>query len=104
MVIGHFCRFEVRVAFVGAIGNLPIALPVANTFPATYIDAETDRFKNDVFGSNLRPDHVVEQTVVIEIPLKRSHAREIVLLPFLQKGATLFISHGLFVVRHNTSI
>ena len=100
MVIGHFGHFEVLVAFVGAIGNPPIVLPIADTVFAANIDAMIVRFENHVFGSNLGPDHVVEQTVVEEISLKRSHAREILLLPLLQKSAALFIRHGLPIVGH----
>ena len=44
MVIGHVCHFEVRVAFVGAIGNPPIVLPIADTVLAAYIDAMIVRF------------------------------------------------------------
>jgi hypothetical protein len=106
MVIGDVCHLGVLVAFVGAIGNPPIepALPISDTFLAADIDAKVLRFKNDDLGSNLGPDHVVEQTVTVKIPLKRSHAREIVFLPFLQKSATLFIRHEYPVVRHNTPI
>lgn len=100
MVIGHFGHFEVLVAFVGAIGNPPIVLPIADTVFAADIDAMIVRFKNHVSGSNLGPDHVVEQTVVEEISLKRSHAREILLLPLLQKSAALFIRHGHPIVGH----
>ena len=100
MVKGHLISFEVLMALVGAISNLAIAFPIADTFLTAKIGAKVDRFKNHIFGSNLRPDHVVEQTVVIEIPLKRSHVCEIILPPFLQKSATLFICHGLFVVGH----
>ena len=83
MVIGHFGHFVVLVAFVGAIGNPPIVLPIADTVFAADIDAMIVRFKNHVSGSNLGPDDVVEQTIVEEISLKRSHAREILLLPLL---------------------
>jgi hypothetical protein len=79
MVIGYFRHRGVLVAFVGAIGNPPIepALPISDTLLTAEIDAKVLRFKNHVFGSNFRPDYVVEQTVVVEIPLKRSHAGEI---------------------------
>jgi hypothetical protein len=102
MVIGHFSDFLDLVAFVGAIGNPPIelALPISDTFLAAEIDAKVSRFRNLVLRSNLRPDHVVEQTIVVEIPLKRSHAREIVLLPLVQKSATLFIRHWFPIVGH----
>jgi hypothetical protein len=35
---------------------------------------------------NLGPDHVVEQTVIEEISLKRSHAREILLIHFSKRA------------------
>jgi hypothetical protein len=92
------------VAFVVAIGDPPIepALPISDTFLAAEIDAKILRFKNDIFGSNLRPDHVVEQTVAVEIPFKRIHAREILSLQLVQKSATLFIRHRFLVIGHNT--
>jgi hypothetical protein len=85
MVIGHVGHTGVLVAFVGAISNPPTepALPITDTFLAADIDAKVLRFKNDIFGSNLTPDHVVEQTVIVEVPLKRSHACEILSLPLV---------------------
>jgi hypothetical protein len=92
------------MAFVGAIGNLPISFPIADTFVAADIDAKIDRFKNHVVGRNLRPDNVVEQPLFVKISLERSHTREIFLIPLIQiiqKSTTLFIRHGLAVVGHN---
>jgi hypothetical protein len=100
MVIGNFGRTEVFVAVVGAIRNPPIVLPIANTVLAADIDTMIARFKDHVIGSNLGPDHVVKQAVVEEISLKGSHAREILLIPFLQESAPLFICHGLPIVGH----
>jgi hypothetical protein len=58
------------------------------------------RFKNHIVGSNLGPDHVIKQAIVEEISLKRIHAREILLIPLLQKSTSLFIRHGLPIVGH----
>jgi hypothetical protein len=43
MVIGYFRHRGVLVAFVGAIGNPPIALPISDTFLASDIDAKVLR-------------------------------------------------------------
>jgi hypothetical protein len=100
MVVGHFSDFWALVAFMGAISNPPIALPIADTVLAADIDAKIVRFMNHVFGSNLWPDRVVEQAVVVEISLERRHARESFFLEPLPKRTTLFICHRLFVVGH----
>jgi hypothetical protein len=90
------------VAFVGEISNVPLALPIANTFFAVEIDAKIDRFKDHIFGSSLRPDHVVEQAVVAKVSLERRQARESFFLESFPKRTPLFIRHGLSVVGHNT--
>jgi hypothetical protein len=91
MVEGDVSYLGILVASVGAISYLPIALPIPYAVFAADIDAKIDRFKDHIFGSNLRPDHVVEQAVVIEISLERCHARVSFFLELLPKRTTLYI-------------
>ena len=60
MVIGHFGHFEVLVAFVGAIGNPPITLPVANAFLAASSTAAIVRLDDHIGGVNFGMNHTVE--------------------------------------------
>jgi hypothetical protein len=62
--------------------------------PRTDINAMIVRFKNRVFGNNLGPDQVVEQTAVEEISLKKESCSRNFLVPLLQESATLFIRYG----------
>jgi hypothetical protein len=93
MVIRYFGCTEVFVAVVCAVGHLPFVLPITDAVFTAHAAAKILWIKDHVVGSNLGPDHVVKQAVVEEISLKRSHAREILLIPLLQKGAALFIAH-----------
>lgn len=103
MVIRHFCHFGILVAFVGAIGNLPISLPNSR-----YILRSRHRCKDRPVQEPRRRPQSRAGSRRRANPFRtdiarKDHAREISLFPLLRKSASLFICHWFSVVGHTTN-
>jgi hypothetical protein len=75
----------------GAVRDFAIVLPIADAMLAANLAATVAGLKNLVVGGDGRPDHIIKQTVVIEIALERCEICKILLMSSLNKCLALLV-------------